>query len=289
MKPPGQGGFFIGKANFRCETWMPCSVSGYAVSVRISDCPSRVALVRIVIDLCRLPYEDQHFNAVQLICSSALEHFRGIERLCLDENPIPAKALSRILLENLVTAVVLAKHPEKLQDFRDCGRYLHLRSMRSTGIAELNDRKSALLKKHGTDYSQLEKRFRYKLWHGMTRREALNDAGYIFERDPDMYDEFFRPTSDFVHSDPSRFLMRDLNDEWILGRSDKKEAVYLLGAYMSSTSLLLTGMEQINRVLGLQFGDRLAAFKSTLFEFIPKYKAAVFKLANAPARERRRR
>jgi hypothetical protein len=271
LQPPGKASLY----HASCDT---------LESMRISDFPDRKALVRIVIDFCRLRYKDEHFHAVQLACSSALEHFRGIYSLCLDKNAIPAKALSRVLLENLVTAVVLAKHPEKLRDFKDCGRYLHLRSMRlsDTDIhPELNTRVSTLLSKHGRDYPQLEKRFGSKQWYGMTRREALKEAG--FNHDPsDMYDTFFRPTSDFIHSDPSRFLMMNLNDEWIFGRSDKKEAVYLLGAYASSTSLLLTGMEQINLAFDLEFGDRLAAFKEDFFEFVPKYRAAALKLVAPP-------
>ncbi len=241
-----------------------------------SDLPDPWDLIRIGIDFCKLPPKDDHFHAVQLVCSSALELFRGILKLFEEENPISAKALSRVLLETLVTAVVLAKHPEKLQDFKDCGRYLHLRYLKSSDGAlfpELEGHQLKLIAKHGADYTQLERKFRRRLWHGMTREASFVEAGF----DPSIYDGFYRPTSAFAHGEPSRYVMQDQNDEWVFGRSDDKEARYLAGALASSTSLLLEALEQINQTLSLPFSERLKAFKQPFLAFVRTFSEALLK------------
>jgi len=190
------------------------------------------------------------------------------------EDALSAKVVSRTLLEALVAAVVLAKHPEKIEDFRDCGRYFHLRTLHYSTwetdpkIAKLRHR---IVSKHGADYKQLEKKFGKKLWHGLTRRAALIEAGFDF----DVYDTFYRPTSEMTHAEPSRYVMRDDNDVWVFGRSDLKEIRYLAGAYVSSLLNLRVGLEQINQALSLPFGERLAACKTSLFEFVPKYREAL--------------
>lgn len=255
-------------------------------SMKPADFPDHKKIVRIASDFCRIKPKNDHFHAVQLVCSSALELYRGIVQLCLDENPIPAKALSRVLLETLVTAVILAKHSEKLRDFRECGRYLHLRSLilaDSDILPELESHRQNLIAKHGADYDTLHRKFGKKPWHGMTRRDSLKEAGFDFNT----YDTFYRPTSEFTHADPSRYIFRhELTDEWIFGRSNKKEAIYNVGAYVSSTDLLLVGMEQINRALDLAFDERLKAFKEMLFEFVPKYRESVLAASRKGSRQK---
>lgn len=238
------------------------------------DFPGWKPLARIVIDFCRLTPKDQHFKAVQQICGSALEHYRGIMKLIEAEDALCAKVVSRVLLEVLVTAVVLAKHPESIEDFRQCGRYFHLRTLQNSTwetdpkLAKVRD---GLISKHGADFKDLEKKFAKKLWHGLTRKAAFIEAGFEF----DVYDIFYRPMSEMIHAEPSLYVMRDHDDAWVFGRSDLKEIRYLAGAYVSSSDLLLVGMEQINQALSLPFGKRLAAYKKSLFEFVPKYKAAL--------------
>ena len=121
--------------------------------------PGYKQLARIAIDFCRLTPKDEHFKAVQLVCSSAMEHYRGILKLIEAEDALSAKVVSRVLLEVLVTAVVLAKHPEKIEDFRECGRYFHLRRLQySTWLTQprLAKERDSLASKHGADYKHLE-------------------------------------------------------------------------------------------------------------------------------------
>lgn len=244
--------------------------------------PAWGELARAVVDFCRLTPKDEHFKAVQLVCGSALEHYRGALELVEAEDALCAKVVSRALLETLVTVVILAKHPEKIEDFRECGRYFHLRKLHSEKwrddprFAEFADPRLAsirdgLISKHGADYKDLEKKFGRKLWHGLTRRAAFVEAGFDF----DIYESFYQPTSEMAHAEPSWYVMRDNNDAWVFGRSDLIEARYLAGAYVSSSLLFCVGLDQINQALGLQFGERLAAYKRSLFEFMPKYKEAL--------------
>jgi hypothetical protein len=221
-----------------------------------------------------LPPKDEHFKAVQLVCGSALEHHRGILKLIEADDSLSAKVVSRVLLETLVTAVILAKHPARIEDFRECGRYFHMRTLHNL-MWQTDPRfatpRDALISEHGADYKHLEAKYGKRLWHGLTRKAAFAEAGYDFH----IYDDFYRPTSEMAHAEPSRYVMRDDNNAWVFGRMDVKEAIYLCGAYVSSYSLLLTGMEQINQALGLPFGERLAACKKSIFEFVPHYKEAV--------------
>jgi len=133
--------------------------------------------------------------------------------------------------------------------------------------------RDALISKHGADYIHLKAKFGKRLWHGLTRKAAFAEAGFV-----DTYDDFYRPTSEMAHAEPSRYVMRDNKDAWVFGRSDLKEARYLCGAYLSSYSLLLAGMEQINQAFDLQFGERLAACKKSLYEFAPQYKEALLSI-----------
>src|ERR1039458_5753695 len=260
-----------------------CAIAGPRFRVRLLyaqfmaphlEFPGYKQLARIAIDFCRLTPKNEHFKAVQLVCSSAMEHYRGILKLIEAEDALSAKVVSRVLLEVLVTAVVLAKHPEKIEDFRECGRYFHLRRLQySTWLTEprLAKERDSPASKHGADYKHLEKKYGTRLWHGLTRKASFIEAGFDF----DVYDIFYRPTSEMTHAEPSRYVMRDPDDAWVFGRSDLKELRYLAGAYVSSYELLLVGMEQINRVLSLPFGNRLAACKKSLFGFAPKYEEAL--------------
>jgi hypothetical protein len=235
--------------------------------------PQPTDLIRLLIEICQPSPRDEHFHAIQLICSSALEYYRGVLKLVEDENALAAKVLSRTLLETLVTLVILAKYPAKLPDFKDHGRYAHLRTLKLSGWAVENDARLAskrdrLLAKDGTDYHELERKFRNKAWHGFKRSAAFMEAGFDF----DLYDAFYRPMSEMTHGEPFIYLMLDPSDELILGRSDLKEARYLAGAVVSSSSLLLHALRRINQLLGLQFGERLEAIYQSFLKFGPVYK-----------------
>ena len=77
--------------------------------------------------------------------------------------------------------------------------------------------------------------------------------------------------SEMTHGEPYIYLMRNHSDEWILGRSDLKEARYLAGAVVSSSLLLLLALRRINSLLGLQFGERLEAMYQSFNKFVPVY------------------
>jgi hypothetical protein len=237
--------------------------------------PEPAGLIRLLIDFCQLPPRDDHFNAVQLVCSSALEYYRGVLTSIKDQNALAAKALSRSLLEALSTAVILAKHPEKLSDFRDCGRYTSLRFLKSQDQEFdpiFTSGRENTIKKHGSDYLSLDARFRNKSWHGFKKRAALLEAG--FERH--IYDDFYRPISEMAHGEPAVYVMRNEKDEWIFGRSDLKETRYRAGAFMASSSFLVAALRQINRVLGLSLGDRIESVAKTLYDFSPEYRKLMF-------------
>ena len=119
-------------------------------------------LIRLLREICQPTPRDEHFHGIQLICSSALEYYRGVLKLVEDENALAAKVLSRTLLETLVTLVILAKYPAKLPDFKDHGRYAHLRTMKlgsSTGSdVRLAPELDRLFAKHGIDFQELREK-----------------------------------------------------------------------------------------------------------------------------------
>jgi hypothetical protein len=117
----------------------------------------------------------------------------------------------------------------------------------------------------------------------MTRREALADAGFTFDG-LDMYDDFYRSASEFAHAEPSRYLMHNLDGELILGRMNRKEILYLLGAYVSSLDFFLIAFEGVNKAFDLKFSERIQHFKDDFFEFAPVYRAAIIPLGDSSYR-----
>jgi len=107
----------------------------------------------------------------------------------------------------------------------------------------------------------------------MMRKASFMEAGY----DPSVYNDFYSPTSEFAHGEPSRYVMRNPNDEWVFGRSDEKESRYLIGAFVSSTGILLEALERINQTLSLPFSERLNTFKKPLFAFVLKWREGELK------------
>ncbi len=150
-----------------------------------------------------------------------------------------------------------------------------MRSLKCWGEAydpRLGSLRDSTIKNHGGDYSNLDLKFRNKVWHGFKKRTALIEAGF----DGCVYDSFYRPTSEMAHGEPHAYVMRNDNDEWIFGRSDLREARYRAGAFVSSSFFLMTALRQINRALGLSLGSRIEAFATTLYEFSPEYRELMF-------------
>ncbi len=72
-----------------------------------------------------------HFRAVQAQCAVAIEAYTGVIQVVAAENGIAAVSLVRTLLEAVVSAVILAKHQEKLDDFKNHGKWTTFQMARS--------------------------------------------------------------------------------------------------------------------------------------------------------------
>ena len=80
-----------------------------------------VALSRKILSA---PSSSEHFAAVQAQCGVALELHGGVLQLGGVKNGLAAFAVVRSLFEAVIGAVILANHPEKLEDFGKHGRRL---------------------------------------------------------------------------------------------------------------------------------------------------------------------
>jgi hypothetical protein len=73
-----------------------------------------------------------HFRAVQAQCAFAIEAYAGVLVVVDAQNGVAAVSLGRTLLEAVVSSVILAKHQEKLDDFKNHGKLTTFQMARST-------------------------------------------------------------------------------------------------------------------------------------------------------------
>jgi hypothetical protein len=126
-----------------------------------------------------LERDSSHFRAVQAQCTVAIEVYTGALLVVGAQNGIAAMSLGRTLFEAMVTAVILAKHPEKLDDFKNHGKLTTFQMARSIPSDSRFD--SPKLKKFindtQTEYDALQSYFkRTGNWHLLKNSDAFAEA-----------------------------------------------------------------------------------------------------------------
>ena len=128
----------------------------------------------------------------------ANEVFEGITTVCEKGNGISAESLVCTLFETLTGTVILAKHPEKLQDFVEQGRMTELRMMRVIETPVLKKRLERAVKATDAEFQKLWIKFNERSWHGLNTKEAFAEA----EFGTDVYNRYYRRASAIAHGQP---------------------------------------------------------------------------------------
>jgi hypothetical protein len=142
-----------------------------------------------------------HFQAVQAQCAFAIEVYKGLLRVVAAKNGIAAQALLRTLFETIVSAVILAKHPEKLDDFKNHGKLTAHRIARSIPSGSpYAPATKAFLEATRTECDALHKVFKSAggNWHLLKTSASFDEA----EMPENFYDRFYGRASAIAHGDP---------------------------------------------------------------------------------------
>lgn len=148
------------------------------------------------------PKTSNHFEAVRAQCIVAVRLYAGVLQLVSVEDGISAQALLRSLFETIVGAVILSKHPEKLEDFGKHGKLTLLRMARSMDESSAFAKKqiSRTLKKSAdAECATLIAHFRPTYnWHMLKRKDAFDEA----ELPKNFYEAFYARASAVAHGEP---------------------------------------------------------------------------------------
>ncbi|MFZ0334997.1 MAG: DUF5677 domain-containing protein [Candidatus Acidiferrales bacterium] len=203
------------------------------------------------------PKANKHFDAVQAQCAVAVEVYTGILQLAAAQNGLSASALVRTLFETIIGAVVLANHPEKLEDFGNQGKLTLLRLARSIREGSLVNKQitKTLRDVANAEYDTLYAFFKpTKNWHKLTREYAFKEA---FEGAPlyeTFYDSFYGRTSAIAHGEPFN-VFRHLDAEaktWkIEARYTEWREKWPVLAEVMAMFLLLHLIERVSKAFAL--------------------------------------
>lgn len=139
-----------------------------------------------------------HLSAVQAQIAFGNEIYRGTIEVSAGGNGLAGEALLRTLFEVISSAIILAKHGEKLQDFIRHGRFTELRMMRVIEAPSLKARLAATVAATDAEYQQLWAEFKEQRWHKMGTKDSFIEA----EFQTGMYDRYYRRASAIAHGQP---------------------------------------------------------------------------------------
>jgi hypothetical protein len=210
--------------------------------------------------------DDAHFKAVQAQCAFSLEVYTGIQCVAAVENGVSAQALLRTLFEAVVGAVILAKHVEMLDDFRNHGKLTALRIVQSFPQDSIFAKKLTTVR----DATKAECDALYESfktgggnWHRMKTTASFTDA----EMPDNFYQRFYGPASAVAHGEPY-VVVQNLDME---GKNWEIQPRYRVWRHWSGTSqvmslwLMLHMVERVSQVFSL--GVKTESVKQEVKEF----------------------
>jgi Family of unknown function (DUF5677) len=201
--------------------------------------------------------DDAHFQAVQSQCTSAIEVYTGVLQLVETQNGISAQALVRTLFEAIVGAVILVKHPEMLNDFRNHGKLTALRIARSIPrdspfAKKLQIRRAAA----SAEYDALYHHFKATgHWHHFKTKASFTEA----ELPEDFYERYYARASSIAHGNPF-VVLQPLDEEaknWGIQSRPRQWKKWAAQARVLSMLLMLHMVESVARAFALGLGPEL--------------------------------
>jgi hypothetical protein len=142
--------------------------------------------------------EDNHFHAVQAQIAFATNIYNGLLEVCSGQNGLAAEALLRTLFEVTASAIILAKHRNKVTEFLKHGRLTELRMMRVIEVPALKERLAPTIAATEKEFQELWAEFKEDRWHKMQTKQSFIEA----EFQPGIYDRYYRRASAIAHGQP---------------------------------------------------------------------------------------
>jgi hypothetical protein len=214
--------------------------------------------------------EDEHHMAVLAQLTFANQVFEGITRVSETGNGICAESLLRTLFETLTSMTILAKHPEKLQDFVDHGRMTELRMMRVIESPALKKRLEKSVNQTDAEFQKLWAKFNERSWHGLSTKEAFGEAEFGLGT----YNRYYRRASAIAHGQP-----------YVTVRGGKVRARptawknMSIGAENMAMLMLLTSLEILKREFKLEVD--LTEPREKLDAHLKQHMSQIEKMADA--------
>jgi hypothetical protein len=158
----------------------------------------RTAITELAKRVSQQKTEDKHFHAVQAQIAFANDIHNGLLQVCSGQNGLAAETLLRTLFEVTVSAIILAKHPDRVSDFLKQGRLTELRMIRVIEVPALKERLAPTIAATEKEFQELWAEFKDERWHKMRTKESFIEA----EFPPGIYDRYYRRASAIAHGQP---------------------------------------------------------------------------------------
>jgi hypothetical protein len=206
------------------------------------------ALAREIVDA---KADTPHVQAVQAYCAFANDIYSGILDLVVVRNGAAAQALVRTLFETIVGIIILAKHPDTLEDFEKHGRLTTLRLARSMpSSSPFVTKAKEFMSAEGFDYDALLKYFEGKKfkWHSFSITKAYEEA----ELPENFHNRFYARSSAISHGEPFVVLEPPRADPtWKIQARPKEWERWTGLSYTMSSLFMVHMVGVVSRVLGL--------------------------------------
>src|SRR5207248_7079025 len=211
---------------------------------------------------------DPHFSAVLAQIAFANQIFKAIVEVCDAGNGVAGEALLRTLFESIVSAAILAKHPEKLGDFVEHGRMTELRMMRVIEDPLLKKKLEHAIKATDAEFQKLWAKFNESRWHGLGTKDSFIEA----EFEPSVYDRYYRRASVIAHGQP-----------YVTARGGKVQARPIgwknmsPGAANMAMLLMITLLAVVTREFKVGLEGRLNSLKQKIDAHLKRHMNAILK------------
>jgi hypothetical protein len=225
--------------------------------------------------------DDPHVQAVQAYCAFASEIQSGILDLVAVGNGAAAQSLVRTLFETIVGVIILAKHPNTLEEFEKHGRLTTIRLAKNMPSASpFSKTAKEFVGSEGTDYDALFQYFEAKKfkWHPFSQTQTYAEA----ELPDNFNNRFYARSSAISHGEP--FVILEPPRTGPGWRIQSRTEEWKRWAALSSTmSLLFTVhmVEVLSRVLKLGLDSEVASVSKELGEVAQaEMKPSIDRLSN---------
>ncbi len=200
-----------------------------------------------------------HFRAVQAQCAFAIEAYTGVLQLVDAQNGVAAVSLGRTLLEAVVSAVILAKHQEKLDDFKNHGKLTTFQMAQSIPSGSRFD--SPGLKKFRDDTRSecdaLKDHFKpTRNWHLLNNSDAFAEA----ELPEDFRGRYYIRVSAIAHGHPFPVVQQFDKEgkDWKIQAEPEEWKKWAKKERVMSMLLMLHMIGRLSRVFALGLESEIA-------------------------------